>query len=282
VHRGRPGEAAALLDLLALIDADDDDLAALVTRPPALRGDLVAGLCRHGDRSTRVAASRLLDELGVSEDLCLDDIAGLVGRLALAEDLSATITARSPSPRSSLVVTASGSPVLRKLQQDLGLIPLFQLVEDVVRSAMQTCWLGAPYWNNDAVDQLLPALVGFARRGGQVELVCQGGDAAEFDPRPILRRTAIDFTGEGGTCRVWAFDARSAVGVPLLLHGKFAVADAALGYLGSANMTRQGFRDHFELGIRLPAVESAHLVSLLERMCATGLLTADHPAPAEP
>jgi hypothetical protein len=283
VQIGSPSEAAALLDLLALINASDDAVATLTVEPPGTREELVAALCPTGDHSTRAAVGRLLDELRIAPGpLAAPVVVGLVSRLALADDLRATITARAPAPHSSLVVTASGSPVLRHLQQDLGLIPLFQLVEDVVRSAAQTCWLGAPYWNAEAIERLWPAIAGFARRSGHVELVCQGGEAADFDPRPILRRAAVDIAGEGGTGRVWAFDARSPEGVPLLLHGKFAVADATLGYLGSANMTRQGFAEHFELGIRLPAVESAHLVSLLERMSATGLLAQYRPTVLEP
>jgi phosphatidylserine/phosphatidylglycerophosphate/cardiolipin synthase-like enzyme len=60
------------------------------------------------------------------------------------------------------------------------------------------------------------------------------------------------------------------------LHAKFALADRRLGYLGSANMTRQGFGDHFEIGTRLPDVEADHLVTLLEQMCSTGLLRLCH------
>jgi hypothetical protein len=77
---------------------------------------------------------------------------------------------------------------------------------------------------------------------------------------------------EGGRARVWTFTARSAEGRPLLLHAKFALSDRRLGYLGSANMTRQGFGDHLEIGTRLPEVETARLVDFLEALCAAGLL----------
>jgi PLD-like domain len=269
-----PGDAAALLDLLALTDTSDATMSALEAQPPATRDALVAVLCPTGDRSTRTAVAALLDELDVAAGpLNEETVAALASRVALAAQLQGTITARAPAPHSALVVTATGSPELQHLQQALGFIPLFQLVEDVVRSATTTCWLGAPYWNAEAIERLWPALGGFAHRGGHVEFVGQGGEAAgDADPLPVLRRAAVDIAGEGGTARVWAFVTRSARGQPLLLHAKFALADRSLGYLGSANMTWQGFGDHFEIGTRLPDVEAAHLVILLERLCAAGLL----------
>jgi hypothetical protein len=274
-----PSDAAALLDLLVLIDASEASLTKLAAHPPATRDDLVAVLCPTGDRSTRSTATALLDDLGIGTGpLHSDAAAALVGRLSIAAQLQATIVARAPAPHSSLVVTATGSAELQHLQQVLGFIPLFQLVEDVVRSATETCWLGAPYWNDDAIERLQPALAGFARRQGNVEFICQGGKHdGDADPQPILRRAAVDIVREGGTASVWAFAARAANGQRLLLHAKFALADRTLGYVGSANMTRQGFGDHFEIGTRLPSVEAAHLVTLLEHLRAAGLLQQRHP-----
>lgn len=268
------GDAAALLDLIALADTSDATFTALAADPPASRSDLVAILCPTGDRSTRATAAGLLDSLGVGDGpVAPRDATELGAQLSLAVQLQATIVARTPAPLSSLVVTATGSPELQHLQQTLGFIPLFQLVEDVVRSAAATCWLGAPYWNTNAIDRLRPALAGFARRGGQVELVCQGGEQpGNADPVPILRRAAVDVTAAGGTARVWSFTARSTAGYPLLLHAKFALADRRLGYLGSANMTGQGFGNHFEIGTRLPDIETTHLVALLNGLCGAGLL----------
>ena len=279
--RPRPvsSAAAALLDLVALVDSSDATFAALGANPPATREGLVAHLCPTGDRSTRAAAAVLLESLGIGDGpVTRGTVAEFGTRLSLAVELQATIVARAPAPHSSLVVTATGSPELQHLQQTLGFIPLFQLVEDVVRSASTTCWLGAPYWNAEAIERLGPAMAGFARRGGQVELVCQGGEqASDADPVPILRRAAVDITAGGGTARVWSFTARSVSGHPLLLHAKFALADRRLGYLGSANMTRQGFGDHFEIGARLPDVEAGHLVALLEGLRDAGLLQQQHP-----
>jgi len=271
--------AAALLDLLDL--AQGGDAAAARLRAAALTGPdgLVAALVPRGDRSTRRAVAALLGELGIPADGTDPDAAvQLADRLALAVQLRAVVQARALPPRSRLVVTATGSAALQDLQQALGFIPLFQLVEDVVRTATDTCWLGAPYWNEAALDQLRPALYGFARRGGQIDFVCQAAGYDDMiDPLPALRRVASDIAGHGGQARVWAFDARAENGTPLLIHAKFALADRRVGYLGSANMTRQGFGDHFEIGARLPDTETDHLVTLLEQLQQHGLLTRRHP-----
>jgi hypothetical protein len=279
VHLASPSEAATLLDLLALADTSEVTVATLVADPPTSRESFAAALCPAGDYSTRSTISALLGDLGVAIGPVDEGaVTDLVAKLALASQLQATIVARAPAPRSSLVVTATGSPALQHLQRALAFIPLFQLVEDVVRSAMITCWLGAPYWNADAIERLRPALYGFAHRGGGVEFVCQGSaEAGEADPLPVLCRAASDVVGEGGGARVWAFSAQSASGRPLLLHAKFALADRTLGYLGSANMTRQGFGDHLEIGTRLPEVEADHLVNFLEGLCGGDLLKQHYP-----
>ena len=269
-----PGETVALLDVCALSDTAEATLMALGTHPPPSRESLVAILCPTGDPSTRATVAALLEDLGIpSGPLQPGAISALVARLSLATQLEAAIVARSPTPRSALVVTATGSPELQHLHRYLNLIPLFQLIEDVVRSAHETCWLGAPYWNADAIDRLRPAMRGFARRRGHIEFVCQGDQHPDdANPLRILCSAALDIEREGGSARVWAFTARDARRKEILLHAKFALADRAVGYLGSANMTRQGFDEHFEIGIRLPDVEVSHLVDLLKLLCDSGLL----------
>lgn len=275
--RSSPSVAATLLDLLALVDTSEGTMTKLAEQPPTSREALTVALCPSGDYSTRATVSGLLDDLGLGEGVDKEAVTSLLAELDLASQLQATIVARAPAPRSSLVVTATGSPELQHLQQTLAFIPLFQLVEDVVRSTTTCCWLGAPYWNAAAIERLRPALYGLARRGGAVEFVCQAPTDAEADPLAVLARAVSDVTSEGGRGRLWVFSARSSSGQPLLLHAKFALADRTLGYLGSANMTRQGFGDHLEVGTRLPKVEAGHLVTFLEGLCAGELLKEYRP-----
>lgn len=110
-----------------------------------------------------------------------------------------------------------------------------------------------------------------------MEVICQAPTDAETDLLAVLARAVSDVTSEGGRGRLWILSARSSSGQPLLLHAKFALADRILGYLGSANMTRQGFGDHLEVGTRLPEVETHHLVTFLESLCAGDLLREYRP-----
>lgn len=273
-----PSVAATLLDLLALVDASEGSTAWVTARPPTSRAALATALCPTGDYSTHSTICALLGDLGIGPGVIDQEaVTGLLAKLDLASQLEATIVARAPAPRSSLVVTATGSPELQHLQQALAFIPLFQLVEDVVRSTAGCCWLGAPYWNAAAIERLRPALYGLARRGGRVEFVCQAASDTEADPLTVLARAATDVIGEGGRARLWVFSARSPSGRPLLLHAKFALADHTLGYLGSANMTRQGFGNHLEVGTRLPEAETSHLVAFLEGLCESDLLKEYRP-----
>lgn len=267
-------ETAAALDLLELIDPAVPRTAIDL---PSGRGVdvLISTLCPNGDRSTRVAIAALLVRLGVSPTtLTAESVRQLAERLRWVASVRDQLRMRTPPPSSSLVVTASGSSLLRDLRREMALVPLFQLVEDVVRSASQSCWLGAPYWNAEAIERLRPALSGFARRGGHVSFVGQGlvTGPQELDPLPLLRHAASDVRGEGGTADVWGFSARATTNEPVLIHAKFALADQRLGYLGSANMTRQGFDAHFEIGAKLGSAEVGDLLALLERLIELELL----------
>jgi hypothetical protein len=270
--------AAALLDLVEL--ARDLDTALADHRGSITVDVLARDLCRSGDHSTLATIRSLLIELGLPAPGAVseDDAELLLRDLQLAVDLRSVIVARTPPPPSRLVVTATGSDELRKVQADLRLVPLFHLVEDVIRNTDRECWLGAPYWNANALERLRPALGGLARRGGKVVFVCQGGPPGnQADPLPVLRRAATDFVGDGGTATVRAFETHDSIGRNVLLHAKFALADSSLGYLGSANMTAQGFGDHLEVGVRLPAAEAAHLTRLLVHLADHGLLEQRFP-----
>jgi phosphatidylserine/phosphatidylglycerophosphate/cardiolipin synthase-like enzyme len=264
--------AAALLDLVELARRLDDGPVA--SGAVTLAG-LAHSLCPAGDRSTLATIESLLVELGLAPTVTENDAQQLRAELRLVQDLRNVIMARTPPPPSRLVVTAAGSDELRQVQTSLRLVPLFQLVEDVIRSTDQHCWLGAPYWNAAAIEQLRPALGGLARREGHVTFVCQGGPTAgQADPLPFLRRAAGDIVSEGGQATVLAFETRTSAGANVLLHAKFALADGRMGYLGSANMTGQGFGDHLEVGVRLPTTEAAHLTRLLDHLVEVDLLQA--------
>ena len=269
--------ARQLLDLIDLFEDPTALAIALRSAPCNYVEELFDTVAPASDLTTRRAARSLLERLGAIDGT--GDIQNLGAKLIadaleLVLDTRAELTARQLPPTSALVVTATTSPELAALRAALHLRPLFQLVEDVIRATEARCILGAPYWNAAALERLRPSLVGLARRGGEIDFVCQG---AEFDdtynPVGVLTRFCSDLSGEGAReAQVWAFDTRDDSGRRALIHAKFALADRRLGYLGSANMTGQGFAEHFEIGVRLTPIEAADLVSLIDRLRAAGFL----------
>lgn len=269
--------ARLLLDLAELFDSPAALTLRLASRLDTTVDDLLNVTMPSSDRTTRRTAASLLRELGAVDEkgnLIPPGASAAAAFLDLALDVRSEVLARQPVPTSALAVTATSSRQLAAVRVALHLRPLFQLIEDVVRATAARCVLGAPYWNAAALDRLRPSLMGLARRAGEVQFICQGADPNDtFNPVGILGQFCRDLLGEGArTAEVWAFDVRDDTGHRALIHAKFAIADARLGYLGSANMTGQGFAEHFEIGVRLSKLEAADLASLVSKLRAGSFL----------
>lgn len=261
----------SLLDLAELFENPAQLAAALRSTTVHTVEEVIERASPPSDATSRRTVRVLLENLGAGDDkgcLVQPGASAVAEWLELVLDLKSELIARQISPASHLVVTATTAQELGVLRRALNLPSLFQLVEDVIRASQQRCVLGAPYWNVAALDRLRPSLLGIARRRGEIHFVCQGADADElFNPVGLLRRCCTDLMGEGSpSAEVWAFEVRDDSGAHALIHAKFALADARLGYLGSANMTGQGFAEHFEVGVRLGPAEATDLTVLLERL----------------
>lgn len=269
----------ATLDLLDLCDDRYLAVVRLAHLPSQQHtlDQLADTLCPGAGRTThQTIIATLKSIIGQQQTLDPETLHALTARLELCLDLAAELVARTQPRASHLVVTATTTPELADLQRTMQLRPLVQLVEDVIRTATHTCTLGAPYWNEAALERLRPALDGFTARRGRVEIICQGGmPDDEYDPTPGLRRLATDLRANGGNVEIWTFDARAGGGKPALLHAKFALADQRFGYLGSANMTGQGFGHHFEIGVQLAKEEAADLTLLIAELKEGGFLNRD-------
>ncbi len=266
--------------VLDLIDVSEDGaaLCAWLRAGGLGTAELIGAAMPRADRTTRQTAASILSLLGVVDGQVVIQSAAtaLADAIDMTLDVRAELEARQPLPASRLVVTATTSPELGALRTALGLRPLFHLIEDVVRSAERRCLLGAPYWNTTALERLRPAVMGFAARGGVLEFVYQAGDPTDsYNPVRALRRFCQDVRAEGGSAVIWAFDVRADDGARALLHAKFALADTRFGYLGSANMTGQGFAEHFEIGVRLTEAEATDLGGILDRLRLGGFLVRD-------
>jgi phosphatidylserine/phosphatidylglycerophosphate/cardiolipin synthase-like enzyme len=260
-----------LLDLAGLFENPARLVAGLRSTSAGTVDQVIELASPPSDATTRRTVQILLQSLGAGDEigaLVRSGASAVADSLEIALDLKSELTARQQPPYSHLVVTATTAPELGAMRRTLNLPPLFQLVEDVIRASEQRCVLGAPYWNAAALDRLRPSLYGFARRRGEIHFVCQGGDPdGPFNAAGLLRRCCMDLMAEGSpSAEVWAFEVRGDNGGRALIHAKFALADGRLGYLGSANMTGQGFAEHFEIGVRLGPAEAMDLAVLLDRL----------------
>lgn len=267
--------AAALLDLLDLIDEDAADQRLAQHTGDVLVEQAIALLNPQADLTSRAAVWQQLNALGAVTSGQVN-VPALRDRLRLCQHLRAELIRRSVPETSRLVITAASAEGLPELREALDIRPILHAVQDVIRAAQTSCVVGAPYWNQTAVDQLWPALEGLAKRDGCTTLICPGGAEPDgFDPRPMLRRLITDLRLAGGAAELLTYRATSDDGTDALLHGKFVLADDADCYVGSANMTAQGFGKHLELGARLGQAEASKLRELLDRLRVAEYLQPD-------
>jgi phosphatidylserine/phosphatidylglycerophosphate/cardiolipin synthase-like enzyme len=266
-----PSRAAWLLDLADFFGGPEAAAEALtqlatLSRWPA---SAAAFTPRFFDSASLAAMRRALAAGGVlaPDGQIVQKAAGLAAaEVRLAVAAVAEAERRRPHLPSRLVVTATCAAELADLPGVLGVPSLYELIERTVRLAHHTVTLGAPFWNAPALAALRPALDGALERGCALDLVLQGGQREPTAAHGALARFADGLRVHGTRVTVWEFDADALAERHIRLHAKFALADTTAGYLGSANLTDQGFTVNFEIGAELGPAEVAQLHSLLERL----------------
>ncbi len=267
----QPARAAWLLDLADFFG--NPEMAARALTELATLGRWPASAAaftpRFFDAASLAALRRALAAGGVL------DADGQIGQKAaalaaaevrLAMAAIAEAERRRPHLPSRLVVTATCADELADLPSVLGVPSLYELIERTVRLAHHTVTLGAPFWNAPALAALRPALEGAIERGCALDLILQGGQREPTATRLEVVRFAEGLRVHGTRVTVWEFDADALAERHIRLHAKFALADTTAGYLGSANLTDQGFAVNFEIGAELGPAEAAQLHGLLERL----------------
>lgn len=172
-------------------------------------------------------------------------VCDIIGRLAPAPE---------PQPlEADLVFTAPpGVPIDPVQRLDL-------LVADVVRMSTTSLHIGGPFWNKEGFALLDPVVKpALEQRGVELDLWLHTSDDTHIDaPREWARRLRSH-----GTVREhwYVSDGVS------LMHAKFVVADAARGYLGTANFTSLGMTAHVEIGTELTPHQCRQLVDFLMQL----------------
>ena len=275
-----PPTAGIVLDLLALFPRTEASasqaLLGLRVASGDVRGHLAVLLGMGIDADTDRALVSVLTRLGVLNDqghVVQGELLRTVEAMVFALDLQQELTRRAVSPASRLVLTSATGVVDDNLRAEFSIRPLFDRIEDVVRGSKRRAILGSPYWNERALDRLTPAVSGFLSRCpyGEVVFIAQGGDRPTIT-LPSLHRFVERLQNAGGRASLWVFDTTPVTGEDVLLHAKFALADDREGYLGSANMTGEGFEAHLEIGISLGPPDVRALVGIIDALRTTGVL----------
>lgn len=268
--------AEDMLDLLALLPPGYEPtrlLNRLPTQPSAVTPEALTRIVPSIDADTARALQRCLNRARVVDHAGTVDPSRLAQVAALASYTAAvarTLPGRMPPPASRLVVTVASDENLDPLHNQLGLRPLLQLVEDVIRSARHEVVVGSPFWTEQALSALAPCIDGFQGRGGAFLLLTQGGARAPAS-LPAVRRFVSHRRDRGGGAALLLFDGQDG-DRELVVHAKFVIADDRLGYLGSANMTHYGLEANFELGVRVGAAEVRDLRAVLTALEDAGYI----------
>jgi phosphatidylserine/phosphatidylglycerophosphate/cardiolipin synthase-like enzyme len=104
-------------------------------------------------------------------------------------------------------------------------------------------------------EPLAGALVGALQRGVVVDLASTGSSLDSLD-RDRLRNMATKYI------RFFQPVANYENAAKLGMHAKFCVADAKRAYIGSANLTKPGLEEHFEMGILVQGVPATQVDAL--------------------
>jgi hypothetical protein len=245
--------------------------------------DVAGGFERASEwvESIRGAGVRALDEVGLTTDtrivldrelhkLGLVDEAGRpvesrIAELALVLDVLAAV----PPPRKR---EARSEPLVFTVPPEVShlLAPaehLEMLVADVIRSATSRIHIGGPFWNAEGL-ALLRTVLQPALEVRHVQC-----DFYAVRHGPEWDGVIVDFVRELatlGATRLWWYTGQAGS----VMHAKFCVADEAVGYFGSANLTSRGLGQHVEIGVKLSAPQCAELLRLLRGLTEAGMFRA--------
>jgi phosphatidylserine/phosphatidylglycerophosphate/cardiolipin synthase-like enzyme len=145
--------------------------------------------------------------------------------------------------------------VPRRVKQTASVV--FSLIDE----AQRELWLVTPFLDPPSVAFFRGPISTAASRGVLVKILTAGQN------EKFVEALMDSLNSQRDSVSVWfANDDISSLGT----HAKAVVADLAHAYLGSANLTSWGMQKHFEIGALLEGPSVAVMVSLFERLAATG------------
>ncbi len=156
-----------------------------------------------------------------------------------------------------IVITVPGSNGLR-IAHEVGTRTTLGVLTTLIAQAEHSLVLAAPFMQTgEGLNQepLAGALLTALSKGVAIDLASTGAGLDTLD-KVRLRNAAKR--------RVRFFQPASNVddATKLGMHAKFCVADANRAYVGSANLTKPGLQEHFEMGVLVQGSAAAQVDEL--------------------
>lgn len=174
---------------------------------------------------------------------------------------------RKPQVEERLVITFGDDSKLL----DVAFRPFLDLagyLAQVVDCAREHIWIVSPFLTRDAFKILNHQLHEAISRGVVVEIVTDMAGMKEEALCDLIKVVSSDLGNPSPQALKWYVPS----GVQSLMHAKLLVADKNVGYLGSANLTGYGLREHFEIGTEILGERAISLWKLLQALKSLNLL----------
>lgn len=148
------------------------------------------------------------------------------------------------APEPQLVITTP-TPQNLKIAHEVKARTTLGVLTTLIAQAERDLVLVAPFMQIGeglSKEPLAGALISALKRGVMVSLASTRAGLDSLD-RNMLRRTAKSYI------RFFQPVANYDNATKLGMHAKFCVADSKHAYIGSANLTKPGLEEHFEMGV---------------------------------
>jgi phosphatidylserine/phosphatidylglycerophosphate/cardiolipin synthase-like enzyme len=158
-----------------------------------------------------------------------------------------------------LVISAPISDI-SKIAHDIGVRTTLGVLTTLIAQAEDHLILAAPFMQSDEglnQEPLMGALIAALQRGVVIDFASTRTslDTLDRDKLRVVAKRYIRFYQPTAN-----FNDTSKLG----LHAKFCVADGKRAYIGSANLTKPGLQEHFEMGVLVQG-DTAFQVDVLWR-----------------
>lgn len=215
-------------------------------------------------------AQRLLSEEGSARALAAADGQAALRRLGAKADgllrecteaeaavlLHHAATLPLPSPAPEVVLTMP--PRIRHGMSALiggGHATTRRRVQDLLSTARRTVFVMAPYCHPGAVPDVAPGLNAAAEAGARIRIYLRRHD--DWDNSPFIDALAREPAGRSTTFFEILDDDH-------LSHAKVVIVDEQAAYVGSGNLTPQGYGTNLEAGVIIQGEPAADLYRALD------------------